>query len=281
MRSISIDTVTETITNLCRDANYIIGDDVINALKSASESETDELSGEILKEIIENHELAKKEKMAVCQDTGTAVFFIDIGQNVQITGGSLKDAVNEGVRKGYNEGCLRKSVVNDPVFERSNTNDNTPAVIHYDIVPGDSLKISFMAKGSGAENMSVLKMLKVSDGLDGVKEIVLETVKNAGSKPCPPIIVGVGVGGNFERCAVLSKKALLREIGSENPDGRWAQIEQELLTQINGLGIGVQGFGGQTTALAVHILSEPSHIASLPVAVNIQCHANRHKTIIL
>ena len=281
MRSISIDRITEAVAELCREANYVLGDDVLNALRKASEQETEKLAGYVLNEIIENHELAKKEKMAVCQDTGTAVVFIDIGQEVQITGGSLKDAVNESVRKGYAEGCLRKSIIIDPVFDRSNTNDNTPAVIHYDMVPGDSLKISFMAKGSGAENMSSLKMLNVSDGIRSVKELVLETVKNAGSKPCPPIIAGVGVGGNFERSAILSKKALLREIGSENHDTRWADIEKELLEEINELGIGVQGFGGQTTALAVHIIVEPCHIASLPVAVNIQCHANRHKTIIL
>ncbi|MFO7811186.1 MAG: fumarate hydratase, partial [Candidatus Delongbacteria bacterium] len=207
--------------------------------------------------------------------------FIEIGQELQIKGGSLKDAINEGVRIGYTKGCLRKSVINDAVFDRSNSKDNTPAVIHYDIVPGNRLKISFMAKGSGAENMSTLKMLKVSDGIEGVKDLVLKTVKKAGSRPCPPIIVGVGVGGNFERSAMLSKKALLREIGSQNSDRRWARAENELLSQINQLEIGVQGFGGKTTALAVHIVSEPCHIASLPVAVNIQCHANRHKMIIL
>lgn len=281
MRSISVDTVVNAVAQLCRDANYFIGSDVICSLETASRNEESETAVTVLNEILENHRLAAEERMAVCQDTGTAVFFVEIGQDAQVSGGELRKAINEGVRIGYDQGCLRRSIVKDPVFRRTNTKDNTPAVIHFDIVPGDSLKISFMPKGSGAENMSALKMLKVSDGILGIRDLVLETVKSAGSRPCPPIIVGIGVGGNFERCAVLSKKALLRDIGSANPDSDWAGVENELLQEINQLGIGPQGFGGKTTALAVHILAEPCHIASLPVAVNIQCHANRHKTIIL
>ncbi len=281
MRSIAADKVVSSVADLCREANYSVGKDVLTSLQKALAGEENETARTVLEEIVLNCDLAEKDKMALCQDTGTAVFFIDVGQKVQITGGNLYDAVNEGVRIGYGTGCLRNSIVKDPVFDRSNTSDNTPAVIHYDIVPGDRLKISFMAKGSGAENMSALKMLKVSDGIDGVKDFVSATVREAGSRPCPPIIVGVGVGGNFERCAVLSKKALLREIGSENPDPEWAQVEKELLAQINDLGIGVQGFGGKNTALAVHIIAEPCHIASLPVSVNIQCHAVRHKTVTL
>jgi fumarate hydratase subunit alpha len=281
MRTISVEQISAAVAGLCKDANYFIGKDVVCALKSCLKTEESETGRSVLNELLENYEAAAEEKMALCQDTGMAVFFIRIGQDVHITGGSFIAAVNEGVRIGYLEGCLRKSVIRDPVFKRLNTKDNTPAVIHTKIVQGDKLEITFMPKGSGAENMSEVRMLRAADGLNEIKRFVLEKVSSAGGKACPPVIVGVGVGGNLERCAILSKIALLRDTGKPNPDANWAQVEKDILDEINRLGIGPQGLGGTTTALAVHILVEPCHIASLPVAVNIQCHANRHKTIVL
>ena len=217
----------------------------------------------------------------MCQDTGIAVIFVELGQDVHISKGIFHEAINEGVRRGYTQGYLRKSVVEDPVFDRKNTKDNTPAIIHTDIILGDKIKITVASKGAGSENMSEIKMLKPADGLDGVKNFVVDRVKSSGGMPCPPIIVGVGIGGNFEQCAYLSKKALLRPLNIRNPDTRWDIVEKELLTRINQLGIGPMGLGGRTTALAVQILAMPCHIASLPVAVNLQCHAHRHKTAII
>jgi len=281
MREIKTSEIIQAVKDLCMEANYCVGEDLKNRIRQFSETERSETGREILSVIMENYDLAESERMAVCQDTGVAVFFIRIGQDVHITGGSFYNAINEGVRQGYEEGCLRKSIIKDPVFKRLNTKDNTPAVIHTRIVTGKELEITMMPKGSGAENMSEVRMLRAADGLKEIKNFVLEKVKNAGGRPCPPIIVGIGVGGNFERCAILSKIALLREVGKASTDPNWAQVEKELLDEINGLGIGPQGLGGITTAIGVHILVEPCHIACLPVAVNIQCHANRHKTITL
>jgi fumarate hydratase subunit alpha len=281
MREIKTSEIIQAVKDLCMEANYCVGEDLKNRIRQFSETERSETGREILSVIMENYDLAESERMAVCQDTGVAVFFIRIGQDVHITGGSFYNAINEGVRQGYEEGCLRKSIIKDPVFKRLNTKDNTPAVIHTRIVTGKELEITMMPKGSGAENMSEVRMLRAADGLKEIKNFVLEKVKNAGGRPCPPIIVGIGVGGNFERCAILSKIALLREVGKPSTDPNWAQVEKELLDDINCLGIGPQGLGGITTAIGVHILVEPCHIACLPVAVNIQCHANRHKTITL
>ncbi len=273
--------VTAAVKELCMEANYCVGEDLKDRMRQFFEKEESETGKEIMSVLLDNYDLAKKERMAVCQDTGVAVFFIRIGQDVHITGGSFYDAVNEGVRQGYSEGCLRKSLIKDPVFKRINTNDNTPAIIHTKIVPGRKLEIIMMPKGSGAENMSEVRMLRAADGLNEIKNFVLEKVTAAGGKPCPPIIVGIGVGGNLERCAILSKIALLREAGKPSTDRNWAKIESDILEEINRTGIGPQGLGGRITALAVHILVEPCHIACLPVAVNIQCHASRHKMITL
>jgi len=281
MREIKTSDITQAVKNLCLEANYCMGEDLKNRIRQFSETERSETGKEILSVILENYDLAEKERMAVCQDTGVAVFFVRIGQDVHITGGNFYNAINEGVRLGYEEGCLRKSIIKDPVFKRLNTKDNTPAIIHTRIVSGKELEITMMPKGSGAENMSEVRMLRADDGLKEIKNFVIEKVKDAGGKPCPPIIIGIGVGGNFERCAILSKIALLRETGKPNGDPNWAMVEKDLLEEINRLGIGPQGLGGTTTALGVHILVEPCHIACLPVAINIQCHANRHKTVTL
>jgi len=281
MREIKTTDITQAVKNLCLEANYCMGEDLKKKIRQFSETERSETGKEILSVILENYDMAEKERMAVCQDTGVAVFFVRIGQDVHITGGNFYNAINEGVRFGYEEGCLRKSIIKDPVFKRLNTKDNTPAVIHTRIVSGKDLEITMMPKGSGAENMSEVRMLRAADGLKEIKNFVIEKVKDAGGKPCPPIIIGIGVGGNFERCAILSKIALLRETGKPNGDPNWAMVEKDLLEEINRLGIGPQGLGGTTTALGVHILVEPCHIACLPVAINIQCHANRHKTVTL
>jgi fumarate hydratase subunit alpha len=281
MREIKAEEISKAVKTLCIEANYSIGTDLKDRVKKAFEEEQSEIGKEVLSVIIKNHKMAKKEKMPVCQDTGIAVIFAEIGQDVHISGGDFTEAVNEGIRAGYTEGYLRKSVIIDPVFKRVNTSDNTPAVIHTEIVPGNKLTLTIIPKGSGAENMSEVRMLRASDGLREIKNFVLEKVRGSGGKPCPPIIVGVGVGGNLERSAILSKKALIRDTGKPNKDPNWAQLETELLRDINRLGIGPMGLGGTITALAIHILMEPCHIASLPVSVNIQCHANRHKTVIL
>lgn len=280
IREIHVDEIRLAVANLVKEANYFLPEDVENAIKKATETEQSPNGKEILNLLLQNAQIAREEQMPICQDTGFAVIFVELGQDVHITGGDLITAINEGVRSGYVEGYLRKSIVGHPL-ERINTKDNTPAVIHLEIVPGSQLKIVVAPKGGGSENMSALKMLKPADGITGVKRFVLETVKNAGPNPCPPIIVGVGIGGTFEKCALLAKKALLRPVGSKNPDKIAAELEEQLLQEINSSGIGPQGLGGKITALAVHIELYAAHIASLPVAVNINCHAARHKEIVL
>lgn len=280
MKEIHVDEIIESVRKLCIDSNYFLGDDIKNALVKSKEKETWNLAKNVLDKIIINSDIARKEEMPMCQDTGMACVFIEIGQDVHIVGGVLEDAINEGVRRGYDEGLLRKSIVKDPI-DRINTNDNTPAVIHYEIVAGDKVKITVAPKGFGSENMSKIKMLKPSDGIEGVKEFIIETVKAAGPNPCPPMVIGVGIGGTFEKVAYLSKKALLRSINEYNKNDFYKDLEIELLDTINKLGIGPQGFGGRTTALGLNIETYPTHIAGLPVAVNISCHATRHKEIII
>lgn len=280
MREIDAKLITEKVAELCISANCFLPSDVRKKIEEARDNETSPVGKGILEKLIENADIAKNKEMPICQDTGMAVFFINIGQDVHITGGSLNDAVNEGVRRGYTDGYLRKSVVADPIL-RGNTNDNTPAVIHYDIVDGDKIEITIAPKGFGSENMSALKMLKPSDGLDGVKNFIIETVKNAGANPCPPIVVGVGIGGTADKCAVLAKKALTRSLDESNENPYYKDLEDELLEKINSLDIGPQGFGGKTTALKVAIETYPTHIAGLPCCVNINCHVTRHKTEII
>ncbi|MCX7919775.1 MAG: fumarate hydratase [bacterium] len=280
MREISSTEIINAVAELCIKSNYLLPQDILTALQRGREQEESLLGKEVFEQLIENARIAEAEQYPICQDTGLTVIFIELGQEVHITGGNLNDAINAGVRKGYQEGYLRKSIVEHP-FQRNNTGDNTPAIIHTFIVPGDKLKIIVVPKGGGSENMSALKMLKPSDGIDGVKNFVVETVRAAGSNPCPPIIVGVGIGGNFEMSAILAKKALLREIGQHNPEPDIAKLESELLTLVNQTGVGPEGLGGRITALAVNVEIHPCHIASLPVAINIQCHAARHQEIIL
>lgn len=280
MKEIHVDRIIESIKNLCIDTNYNLPDDVKDKLVRARENETWPMAKDILDKIMINVDIAREERMPMCQDTGMACVFVEMGQEVHITGGSLEEAINEGVRQGYMEGYLRKSVVRDPIV-RENTGDNTPAVIYYDIIPGDKLKITLAPKGFGSENMSKIKMLKPADGIEGVKDFIIDTVRKAGPNPCPPMVVGVGIGGTFDRAAVLSKKALIRPLTKKNDDSFYANLEEELLYKINMLGIGPQGFGGRTTALAVNIETYPTHIAGLPVAVNINCHVTRHKEIVL
>jgi fumarate hydratase subunit alpha len=278
MREIEASRITEEVARLCMEANFELEDDVQQALEKAHEAEESPAGKEVLRQIIENSGIARGEKIPMCQDTGLAVIFVEIGQDAHVTGGGFEDAINEGVRKGYTDGYLRKSVLADPV-KGGNTGDNTPAVIHTTIVPGDKLKLWVVPKGGGSENMSRIAMMKPADGIEGIKKFVVENVKNASGNPCPPIIVGVGIGGTFERCAQLAKKALLREIGSTHPDELYAGLEKELLSMINDLGVGPMGLGGRTTALAVHIEVAPRHIASFPVSMNLNCHAARHKYI--
>ncbi|KKM12544.1 fumarate hydratase [Clostridiales bacterium PH28_bin88] len=280
MRTIAYEDIVKSVATLCQEANYYIGEDVLSAIQSALEREASPTGQDVLKQLLENHQIARHEDVPMCQDTGVAVVFLDLGQDVHVEGGYLYDAVNDGVRKGYIEGYLRKSMVNHPL-ERKNTGDNTPAVIHTRIVPGEKLTITVAPKGAGSENMSAINMMAPSAGIKGVKKFVLETVKKAGPNPCPPIVVGVGIGGNFERCAQLAKEALLRPLGDSNPLPDIAALEKELVEEINRLGIGPQGFGGTNTALAVNVEVYPCHIASLPVAVNINCHAARHKSVTL
>jgi fumarate hydratase subunit alpha len=280
MRQINTEQITDTIEKLCIDANYNLGDDLISSLRGALEKEESPLGREVITQLLENAEIGKQEQVPVCQDTGFAIIFIEIGQDVMLTGGNLRDAINEGVRRGYKNGLLRKSIVKNPI-DRINTGDNTPAVIHTDIVPGDKLKITFDAKGGGCENMSRSAMLTPAQGREGVINFVVETVKTAGANPCPPIIVGVGLGGTFDYSTLLAKKAILRPVGSYNKDDTIAKLEIELLDKINKLGIGPQGLGGRITALAVQIETFPCHIASLPVAVNIECHSHRTKTVMI
>lgn len=280
MRTIHRDKVVEAVKNLCITANYELGGPELEAINRAMETEESPIGLDILKQIAENARIAKSEQVPLCQDTGFSIFFVELGQDVKVDGGLLTEAIAEGVKLGYKNGYLRKSILGDPL-ERVNTGDNTPPIIHIDLVEGDNLKITFDAKGGGSENMSRLKMLKPADGEKGVKDFVVETVRLAGANPCPPIIVGVGVGGNFEMVAKLAKKSLLRPLGRKNPEPKYAAMEEELLGRINDLGIGPQGLGGRTTALAVHVETHPCHIASLPVAVNIECHSHRHKSVVL
>ncbi len=280
MREINVLEITKAVKKLCVDANYYLSDDVKNKIEEASKNETWDMAKGILDKILTNVEIAKNEDRPICQDTGMACVFVEIGQDVHLIGGNIEDAINEGVRQGYEEGYLRKSVVKDPL-DRVNTKDNTPAVVYYDIVPGDKLKITVAPKGFGSENMSQLKMLKPADGLEGVKEFVLKVVKEAGPNPCPPIVVGVGIGGTFDRAAMLAKKALIRPLSQRNGNKFYADLENELLEKVNAIGIGPQGFGGKTTALALNIETYPTHIAGLPVAVNINCHVTRHSEVIL
>jgi len=280
MREISAERVTEAVEKLCIDSNYYLSDDLMIALKCAYENEESDIGKNVMKQIVENAEIAKAQSLPVCQDTGMAVIFVDIGQDVYITGGGLTEAINEGVKRGYQKGYLRKSVVIDPL-NRINTGDNCPAVIHYNIVEGDLLKITVAPKGFGSENMSSVKMLKPSDGIEGVKEFVIKTVENAGPNPCPPVVVGVGIGGTMEKAALLAKTALLRPIGKRNSLEHISKLEEELLNSVNKLGIGPAGLGGRITALAVNVEVFPTHIAGLPVAVNMSCHATRHAEIVI
>lgn len=277
MKEISYKDIASRVEMMCQQANFDLGDDVYSAFKKALETEKSETGKEILSQLVENADIAKADRVPMCQDTGTAVFIVELGQDCRIVGGSLIGAINEGVAKGYSSGYLRNSMIYDPL-NRKNTGDNTPAVVHIELVEGSQLTLHMTAKGGGAENMSAMKMLKPSDGLQGIKDYVLNVVKEAGPNACPPLVVGVGIGGNFERCAYLAKKSLFRPIGVRHRDPEIAKLEEELIQQINRLGIGPQGMGGSTTALDVKIESESCHIAALPVAVNLNCHASRHQT---
>lgn len=281
MREIEASVITQTVAKLCQEANFVLGEDVLAALKRAQKAEESPLGREVLSQIIENAKIAERERLPLCQDCGTAVIFLEIGQDVHITGGYLYAAVEKGVRKGYSQGYLRKTIVSRPFSARINTKDSTPPVIHTEIIPGEQLKIVCLPKGGGAENMSRLVMLKPGEGRPGVIEAVVKAVEQAGGNPCPPVIVGVGIGATSETTMLLAKKALLRMTGEHNPDPEVAELEKELLSRINDLGIGPLGFGGRTTALAVHAEVMPTHIASLPVAINFQCHSARHKEAIL
>ncbi|MGO5053875.1 fumarate hydratase [Lachnospiraceae bacterium LCP25S3_G4] len=275
MRNIKIEEITKNIKEMCIEANHVLSVDMDIAMKNAISSEESPLGKQILGQLQENLAIAREDMIPICQDTGMAVIFMDIGQEVHFEGGNLEDAINGGVRQGYMEGYLRKSVVGDPII-RENTKDNTPAVIHYRIVEGTKVKIKVAPKGFGSENMSRVFMLKPADGMDGVKESVLTAVKDAGPNACPPMVIGVGIGGTFEKCALMAKEALTREVGVHSEISYIKDLEQELLTKINGLGIGPGGLGGRTTALAININTYPTHIAGLPVAINICCHVNRH-----
>jgi len=279
MRTIDVKQIVDAVEQLCMDANFNLSSDIYDAMKEAAKTEN-ALGAEVLNILVENADLAHKDQVAMCQDTGMAVVFVEIGQQVMVEGGDLTEAINEGVRRGYKKGFLRTSVVGDPI-ERTNTKDNTPAVIHYNIVSGDKLKITITPKGFGSENMSALKMLVPSDGIDGVMDFVVETVKKGGQNACPPLVIGVGVGGTMEKAALLAKTALLRPVDSTHSNEAWRNIEAKLMERINALNIGPAGLGGATTALCVNIETYPTHIAGLPVAVNINCHATRHAEAIL
>lgn len=278
MKEIQAGAITEAIARLSMEANFELEEDVQGALEKAYETEESPAGKEVLRQILENSRIARGERMPICQDTGLAVVFVEMGQDVHVVGGDFEAAVNEGVRRGYADGYLRKSVLADPV-RGGNTGDNTPAVIHLSLVPGDTLRISVVPKGGGSENMSRIAMMKPADGVEGVKRFVEESIRTASGNPCPPIVVGIGIGGSFERCAYLAKKALLRTIGSEHEDPFYADLEKELLALVNNTGVGPMGLGGRITALAVHIETAPRHIASFPVALNINCHAARHKVV--
>ncbi len=281
MREITVQEITDTVARLCMEANYYLPEDVLASLQAAREAEPSPVGKEVLDRILENAEIARREQMPLCQDTGLTVIFLEIGQEVHVVGGGLVEAINEGVRTGYIEGYLRKSVVAQPFSKRINTRDNTPAVIHTEIVPGDTLKITVAPKGGGSENMSFLGMLKPADGRQGVIDFVVNSVDKAGANPCPPIIVGVGVGGTIDQTTRMAKKSLLRQVDEAHPDPEVAELEADILERVNRLGIGPQGLGGRTTALAVHVETFPCHIASMPVVVNIQCHSARHKGAVL
>lgn len=280
MRTIDANEITKEVKRMVIEANYYLPKDVMEALQKAKEEDDWNLSKDILDKIVQNAEVASQDQVPMCQDTGMAVVFVEMGQEVVIENGYIEDAINEGIRQGYSEGLLRKSVVNDPL-NRENTKDNTPGIINYSIVPGDKLGIQIAAKGFGSENMSRLKMLKPAEGLQGVKDFILETVELAGPNACPPIVVGVGLGGSFDKVTLLAKKALMRDLDDYNENPYYADLEKELLEEINELGIGPQGFGGKTTALKVALEYYPTHIAGLPIAVNINCHATRHKEVTL
>lgn len=280
MREIEVNEIIDAVRELCIKANCVLNDDVYNALEAAKNTEKSPIGKEILCQLTDNADIAKNEYVPICQDTGMAIVFVELGQEVHIKGGLLTDAINEGVRRGYRDGYLRKSVVSDP-FIRENTKDNTPAIIHYDIVEGDKIKIIVAPKGFGSENMSKIYMLKPSAGIEGAKDAIVQAVDEAGPNPCPPMVVGVGVGGNFEMAALLAKKALLRTIGSHSDKPHLREMEEELLERMNSLGIGPQGLGGVTTVLGVNVESFPTHIAGMPIAVNISCHVTRHAEVIL
>lgn len=281
MRDIPVKKITEVVSRLCQEVNFNLGGDVVAALKKAAASEESPLGKEALQQILDNAEIAKKELLPLCQDCGTAVIFLEIGQDAHITGGDINEAIAQGVRQGYTDGYLRKSMVTQPFSARVNTKDGTPPVIHTEIVPGDRLKLSLMCKGGGAENASRLGMLKPGDGKKGIIDFVLKVVEEAGGKACPPLIIGIGIGGTTDMVMTLAKKALLRPVGQPHPDKETADLEKEILARVNDLGIGPLGFGGRITALAAQVETMPAHIASLPVAVNLQCHSARHKEVVL
>ena len=280
MRELNVDIITQNIKEMCIEANHFLTDDMKKVFKNAVATEESPLGKKVLNQLNENLDIAGNDMIPICQDTGMAVIFINVGQEVHFTNGNITDAINEGVRQGYVDGYLRKSVVSDPII-RENTKDNTPAVIHYNIVEGDKVDITVAPKGFGSENMSRVFMLKPADGIEGVKEAILTAVKDAGPNACPPMVVGVRIGGTFEQCALLAKKALMRPLNTENPDPYYADLEKEMLEKINKLGIGPQGFGGKTTAIGLNIETMPTHIAGMPCAVNINCHVTRHKTEVL
>jgi fumarate hydratase subunit alpha len=279
VRDLDVSEISAAVRELCITANYDLPRDVYDALVAACATEDSPVGREVLGQLVENADIAARDRVPICQDTGFAVVFAEVGQDVHLVGGTLAEAVDEGVRRGYGDGYLRKSVAEEPAQARRNTKDNTPAILHTTLVPGAKVRLTMMAKGGGAENMSSLNMLKPSQGWAGMSQAVVDTVSRAGSNPCPPVIIGVGIGGTIDKVTLLAKKALLRDVGSTHPDPRVAAMEDELLERINALGIGPQGLGGRTTALDVFIEEMPSHIASMPVAVNVQCHAQRHKTV--
>ena len=280
MREINVQQITDVVERLCIEANTYLPSDVKCAIKTCRACEDGEIAKGVLDNIIENFEIADTEHVPICQDTGMACVFLEIGQDVHLVGGSLTDAINEGVRRGYTNGYLRKSVVADPV-RRGNTGDNTPAMIYTEIVDGDQIKITLGPKGFGSENMSAIRMFKPSAGLQGIKDFILETVETAGPNPCPPIVIGVGIGGTFDKAALLAKKAIMRPLDTHNPDPFYADLEDEMLEKVNQLGIGPQGFGGKTTAIGLNIETLPTHIAGMPCAININCHVTRHKTEVI
>lgn len=280
MREIDVSRITDTVERLCIEANTHLPEDVERAIEACRAREDGSIAGGVLEDIMENYTIARRENVPICQDTGMACVFLEIGQDVHLTGGDLRQAVDEGVRRGYERGYLRKSVVRDPI-RRGNTGDNTPAMLYTEIVPGEQVTVTVGPKGFGSENMSAIRMFKPSAGLQGIKDFILETVKNAGPNPCPPMVVGVGIGGTFDKAALLAKKAIMRPLGTHHPDPFYAQLEDEMLERINALGIGPQGFGGRTTAIGLNVETLPTHIAGMPCAINISCHVTRHKTEVL